>query len=151
MIELEHATIPPYLCGYFSIKQAGMAAPNGSRTGNGLAGDIIRSVVVEEMLHLTIACNLMNALDGEPAIDNPQFVPQYPGELPFGLGDHFEVYLRKCSVEQVRDVFMKIEEPENPIDVPVIQSMIVGLASVEDLDPTIGKLYQALALRIKDL
>ena len=55
-------------------------------------------MVVEEILHFTIACNLMNALSGKPAIDNSQFVPEYTGELPFGIGYHFTVHLKKCAV-----------------------------------------------------
>ncbi len=138
VIELEHATIPPYLCGYFTIQQG----------SNQESADIIRSVVVEEMLHLTIACNLMNALGGKPAIDTPNFVPNYPGELPFGIGDHFKVHLRKCSIDQVRDVFMKIEEPEDPIDVPV---MMEAPMAVMDIDLTIGALYQALSAKLQQL
>lgn len=141
VIELEHATIPPYLCGYFTIRQG----------SNDLAAEIIRSVVVEEMLHLTIACNLMNALGGAPSIDSPDFVPDYPGELPFGIGEHFQVHLRKCSVDQVRDVFMKIEEPEDPIDIPVVRSMDEMKAAVAQFDLTIGALYQALSLVIQQL
>ncbi|MEP3331991.1 ferritin-like protein [Sedimentitalea sp.] len=149
VIELEHATIPPYLCGYFTIQQASTKTTEGKPTGNGLAADIIRSVVVEEMLHLTIACNLMNALGGNPSIDSPSFVPDYPGELPFGIGDHFLVHLRSCSVAQVRDVFMKIEEPEHPIDVPVLERLAAGIAIEEDL--TIGTLYMALSKKLKEL
>lgn len=141
VIELEHATIPPYLCGYFSIKQG----------SNKLAADIIRSVVVEEMLHLTIACNLMNALGGSPSIDAPSFVPQYPDELPFGVGDHFKVHLRKCSIAQVHDVFMKIEEPEVAIDVPVLKSVDAMRNTMKDFDLTIGMLYNALSIRLQQL
>ena len=140
-IELEHATIPPYLCGYFTLQQG----------SNELATRIIGSVVIEEMLHMTIACNLLNALGGAPAIDDPHFVPSYPGELPFGIGDHFKVHLRKCSVEQVRDVFMKIEEPEDPIDVPVIQALAATPGAMPEIDLTIGMLYQALSLKIRHL
>ena len=44
-IELEHSTIPPYLCALYSIEP-----------GRNLeAVEVISSVVVEEMLHLT-AC-----------------------------------------------------------------------------------------------
>lgn len=143
-IELEHATIPPYLCGYFTIKQG----------GNALAAEVIRSVVVEEMLHMTIACNLMNALGGEPSIDGPHFVPDYPHQLPFGIGDHFQVHLRKCSVAQVRDTFMKIEEPEKPIEIPVgapMEMMMEVMGAMDDDDLTIGTLYAALASKLTEL
>ena len=138
-IELEHATIPPYLCGYFTIKQG----------SNKLASDIILSVVIEEMLHLTIASNLLNALGGAPAIDNPGFVPKYPGELPFGVGEDFKVHLRKCSVDQVHDVFMKIEEPEKKIDIHVLRAFAAGAA--DEFDVTIGLLYSQLSDKLKEL
>ena len=44
-IELEHSTIPPYLSALYSIKKG----------ANREAAAIIRSVVIEEMLHMTIA------------------------------------------------------------------------------------------------
>ena len=44
-IELEHSTIPPYLCALYSIK-----------TGhNREATEAITSVFIEEMLHMTLA------------------------------------------------------------------------------------------------
>ena len=42
----------------------------------------IKGVVIEEMLHMTIAANVLNAVGGHPAIDRPDFVPNYPQDLP---------------------------------------------------------------------
>jgi hypothetical protein len=137
-VELEHATIPPYLCAYFSLK-------DGSGTP---AGEIIRSVVLQEMLHLTIAANLMISLGGMPSLNSSQFVPKYPDGLPMGIGEHLEVRLRKCSLEQVRDVFMKIEEPEAPIPIRV------AFQAERQIAPefaTIGAFYLALAGKIQEL
>ena len=53
-IKLELGTIPPYLTALFSIKPGANAA----------AGAIVRSVVIEEMLHLSLACNMLNAVGG---------------------------------------------------------------------------------------
>ncbi len=139
-IELEHATIPPYLCAFFSLKPG----------TNDKIAKILRSVAIEEMLHLTIASNLLLALGGSPSIDAPEFVPDYPQGLPMGIGDGFQVRLRKCSVEQVRDVFMKIEEPDDPIDIPVIES----LSEVDETPPefdTIGAFYFFLARKLEEL
>ncbi|MBI4473414.1 MAG: hypothetical protein HY646_12155, partial [Acidobacteria bacterium] len=55
-IELEAATIPPYLCALYST-------PDGQ---NRHASGIIRSVVVEEMLHIALAANVLNAIGGHP-------------------------------------------------------------------------------------
>ena len=139
-IELEHATIPPYLCGYFTLKLG----------TNKEVADIILSVVREEMLHMTHACNLLNALGGSPQIDNPQFVPDYPGGLPMGIGDNLEVHLRKCSIEQVREVFMAIEEPEEPIDIPVIAAFRAAEAATPAFD-TIGAFYLFLRQKLEEL
>lgn len=101
-IELEHATIPPYLCALFSIKPG----------RNAEVARLIRGVVTEEMLHMALACNLLNAVGGAPEVAKPAFVPRYPGHLPGGIRPDLTVTLRRCSKDQIRDVFMAIEEPE---------------------------------------
>lgn len=105
-IELEHATIPAYLTSLFSIK-AGR---------NRRAAEIIRGVVVEEMLHMALACNLLSSIGGSPRFDRPGFVPDYPGGLPGGLRPGLIVTLRKASIDHIRDVFMSIEEPSETVD-----------------------------------
>src|SRR5690606_2357790 len=74
-IELEHSTIPPYLTALFSIRP-------GTSTE---ARKIVHSIVIEEMMHMTIAANILNAIGGKPQINNPRFVPVYPGPLPMGI------------------------------------------------------------------
>src|ERR1700759_1622945 len=74
-IELEHATIPPYLYALYSIRQ----------DTNAEIAALIKSVVVQEMLHMAIDCNVLNAIGGHPRIDDPRFVPKYPGHLPGGV------------------------------------------------------------------
>lgn len=133
-IELEHATIPPYLTAMFSIKPG---------TENEIRS-IIHSIVIEEMLHMTIACNILNALGGAPLINKKDFVPSYPGQLPMGIGDGLIVGLAKYSKEQVKKVFMEIEEPENPIKFEVKNAM----KSVAPEFHTIGEFYEALKQKI---
>jgi hypothetical protein len=99
-IEVEHATIPVYLFALFSIKDG----------ANRAVARLIRSVVVEEMLHVTLACNLLNAIGGSPVLDSPDFVPHYPAGLPGGLRPDLTVPLKKASIQQIRDVFLPIEE-----------------------------------------
>ena len=65
-IELEHSTIPPYLTALYSIKKG----------SNREAAAIIRSVVMEEMLHMTIAANTLNAIGGAPEINTSGFIPR---------------------------------------------------------------------------
>lgn len=98
-MQLEHATIPPYLTALYSIKP-------GTNTE---AAHIIRTVAVEEMLHLTLVCNLMNAIGGAPDLTQPGFMPTFPAYLPDGETD-FQVGLQKFSREAV-ETFLKIERP----------------------------------------
>ena len=52
-VELELLVIPPYLCALYSLRPM----------TNAEASLVIRSVVVEEMLHMVLAANVLNALD----------------------------------------------------------------------------------------
>lgn len=99
-MELEHATIPPYFTAWLTIKE-----------GTNLeAAEIIRSVMLEEMLHLSLAANLLNAVGGKPKLTYPGFVPRYPHTLPHS-GDTFEVSIERFSKAALR-TFLKIERPE---------------------------------------
>lgn len=98
-LQLEHATIPPYLTALYSIHPV----------TNGDASRIIRVVVVEEMLHLTLVANVLNAVGGEPDLTVPGFVPTYPAYLPDAETD-FQVSLRPFSRSAI-DTFMQIERP----------------------------------------
>ncbi len=102
-IELEHSTIPPYLSALYSIK-AGV---------NTEVSALIRSVVLEEMLHMSLVSNLLVSIGGKPRIGQSGFVPNYPSSLPGGLRQGLVVSLKKCSIEHIRECFMSIEEPEN--------------------------------------
>jgi hypothetical protein len=98
---LEHATIPPYLTAYYSMYA----------TSNSDAAHIIRVVAVEEMLHLTLVANVLNAVGGRPDLTRPGFVPSYPAYLPDGEND-FTVELRSFS-PQAMDTFCQIERPRH--------------------------------------
>src|SRR5712671_4760049 len=73
-IEVEHFTVPPYLCALYSLDPG----------RNAEAVEIVSSVVVEEMLHLTLAANLLNAVGGQPRLDRPQMLASYPCCMPHG-------------------------------------------------------------------
>jgi hypothetical protein len=98
-LQLEHATLPPYLTALYSLQPG----------KNSDAWHVIRVVAVEEMLHLTLVANVMNAVGGTPDLTKPGFVPNYPTRLPCGP-DYFEVHLRPFSREAL-DTFLKIEKP----------------------------------------
>jgi hypothetical protein len=134
-IELEHSTIPPYLTALFSLRPG---------TNDDIAR-LIRSIVVEEMLHLTIAANILIAIGGSPEINKPGFIPTYPGPLPMSIGgSDFVVGIEAFSRVLVKDVFMTIEEPEDPIPVATM------LAGVEPAFATIGEFYEALKEKLAE-
>ena len=134
-IELEHATIPPYLTALYSLQPGKNEA---------IAG-ILKSVVFQEMQHMALAANMLNAIGGVPTLTRPDFIPHYPGGLPFDIGDrdgrHFDVPLKAFSLDVVENVFMRIEEPEHPISFPVSRAM---LSPAQLQFGTIGEFYQAV-------
>ncbi len=136
-IELEHATIPPYLTALYSIK----------RGSNREAAAIIRSVVVEEMLHMTIAANALNAIGGAPQIDKPRFIPQYPGTLPMNVHETLKIGLEPLSRDLVSGVFMVIEEPEDPLHFPVKPLALEAAPGFA----TIGQFYRAIMDKVLEL
>jgi hypothetical protein len=135
-IELEHATIPPYLTAMYSL----IPGKNVEIT------KLLRSIVIEEMLHLTIAANILVAIGGSPQINNPKFVPAYPAPLPMGIGSGLIVPIEAFSKCLVMRVFMKIEEPEHPI--PVEHRL---MAAPEKEYGTIGEFYAAIQRKIAQL
>jgi hypothetical protein len=74
-VKLELATIPPYLCALYSLQ------PEHNRE----ASLVLRSVVVEEMLHMVLAANVLNAIGGRPSVAGPENAPRFPHELPDGV------------------------------------------------------------------
>lgn len=103
-MQLEHATIPPYLTMLYSLHPG----------SNSDALHIVRAVVVEEMLHLSLAANVMNAVGGSPDLTQPDFVPSYPAYLPDGEVD-FEVDLQPFSADAIATI-LKIERPAQAPD-----------------------------------
>lgn len=134
-IELEHATIPTYLYALYSL---------GTDPANATVASIIQSVVSEEMLHMTLACNVLNAIGGSPVIDSPDFIPTYPGPLPGGVESGLTVPLQPYSIDLLQTVFMEIEEPENPLDFPTTDALNLEATSAV----TIGQFYQAIIQQI---
>jgi len=120
-LELEHATIPPYLCALYSI-------PEGT---NHEAAAVLRSVVMEEMLHLALVANVMNAVGRKPVLAKADFITPYPGPLRHS-DDSFSVELLPFS-ERALDIFLKIERPAK-----------AGAPPQPDRFHTIGQFYEAI-------
>ncbi|HEY6887061.1 MAG TPA: ferritin-like protein [Solirubrobacter sp.] len=99
-VTLELSTIPPYLCALYSMH------PHG----NDEAKLVIRSVVVEEMLHMVLAANTLNAIGGRPLVAGGEHVPRYPHELPDGV----VLDLLPFSPEAV-EAFLAVENPGHSV------------------------------------
>lgn len=102
-VELELSTIPPYLTAWFSI--APETNPEASST--------IRSVFMEEMLHMILAANVLTAIGGKTKL-NKNTIPQYPLLLNFEgkvfKEREFEVNLARLCPETLC-TFLQIELP----------------------------------------
>src|SRR6266571_3503678 len=116
-IELEHSTLPPYLCALYSIEEG----------HNEEAAAVVHSVFMEEMLHLTLAANILNAVGGSPQIDTPSILRA------------FQVSLRKFSKEAL-ETFLLIERPAEHSGLPE-----------DNKFETIGQFYEAIEVALGHL
>jgi hypothetical protein len=139
-IKIEHATIPPYLTALYSLKPG----------TNSQIRDLISGIVFQEMQHMALAANILNAIGGAPQIDGADFIPSYPGGLPFHIGDrngrHLDIHLQRFSIDLVTTIFMAIEEPEVPLVFPVHTELAAMV--VKDFQ-TIGDFYRDLRSQLQ--
>jgi hypothetical protein len=124
-LELEHALLPPYLCALYSI----------DAERNLEASQVVSSVVVEEMLHMALVANLLNAVGGRPQLDDPRLLPGYPRRLPLGEGA-IELTLAPFGKDALGR-FMAIERPT--------------LSSAASIRPTIGRFYGEIERALREL
>jgi ferritin-like protein len=126
-MQLEFATMPPYLCAQCSIK----SDPDG-------VGDLIQNMAVQEMFHFALVGNILTAIGGAPNIAKAEFLPPYPTHvLPGGISQQLVVDLQPLSLPQL-EVFMQIELPEFP---PVALNVMEAPA-------TIGAFYTTLSVAL---
>ena len=100
-LELEHATISPYLTALASIKYS----------YNLDIQSILKAIVIQEMMHMALVANILNAVGGKPSLYSATFIPHYPSRLPGGVQPDLVVPIEKLSIAQIRNIFMKIEQP----------------------------------------
>ncbi len=124
-VNLEFATIPPYLCALWSIKDELHPVAKS-----------IREVVQEEMLHMALTCNMLAAIGEEPIICDS--APVYPGPLPGNVHRGLIVELSGLN-DHALEIFLTIERPSKfPENVE---------ADDEDTSPaerTIGEFYNCI-------
>ena len=119
-LQLEFATIPTYLSAAFSL------------TANTQISQLILRTAIEEMLHMPAVANLMNAIGTAPNIQAA--APQYPYYLRV-LEPPLRLDLHSFSMDLVKDLFMRIEVPEEPVVFEVVAA---------PRPRTIGQFYAAI-------
>ena len=102
---IEFSTLPPYLCAFWSI--------HGDTDNARHVKKFILSIVQEEMLHMAMACNILNAIGGNPVLNDPAILPVFPCPLPghSKTNNAFTVQLDKCCPASIK-TFLRIEMPE---------------------------------------
>lgn len=143
-VELELLTLPPYLTALYSL--------NGQSE---TAEEIFHSVVMEEMMQLTLAANVLNAVGGEPELTAGGYVPRYPAKIPFHQPETFQVSLLPYGQEALT-TFLAIENPSHsglkppPASAEAAVPRVFELA-VENGYKTIGEFYGAIEKGIQAL
>jgi len=97
---IELFTLPPYLSALWSI-------PEGANRDSAL---LIRGVLMEEMLHMGLVSNVLNAVGGTPVIASDKVIQQYPSRIPYS-GLTLEVPLAPFSEDAICGL-RAIETPE---------------------------------------
>ncbi|ROQ60113.1 ferritin-like protein [Streptomyces sp. 840.1] len=127
-IELEHATLPPYLTALYSLDPE----------RNPDAVQLIGGVFVEEMIHLALAANLLNAVGGQPCLDAPHLLLPHPRTMPHA-DPSIELSLLPFGQEAL-EMFLRIERPALPED-----------PAEADNYETIGQFYDAIEKGLRRL
>jgi hypothetical protein len=166
---VEMSTVPLYLYSLYSIKSQIEGSPSGyvgdvNRSSSASASvsmstfRLIRSVVVEEMLHLTLARNVLYSTGGTIQFYDPCFVPRFgvvdepictpPTSAPPGAplqtqpaGQQYMLHrvpqlpfnLTPCTEDQVKNTFMALEAPAG-----------AGGVAQSDWYNSIGQFYEAI-------
>ncbi|WP_328843182.1 ferritin-like domain-containing protein [Streptomyces sp. NBC_00258] len=127
-IEIEHSTLPPYLTALYSLDPE----------RNADVAQLISGVFVEEMIHLALVANLLNAVGGEPRLDTPQMLPPHPRTMPHA-DPAIELSLLPFGKEAL-GMFLRLEQPAHP-----------GDPAEGDNYETIGQFYDAVEKGLRDL
>ena len=130
-IGVEFGTLPPYLYALYSIRQG----------TNPEAAERIKAIAQQEMIHLCLASNILNALGGTPVLKPPTYPGPLPGDIGSG-GTPLTIHIYPLSREAMKQA-MDIEQPENPPEIPV-REMLATIASTGPRTVTIGQFYEAL-------
>lgn len=130
-VTLEFATLPPYLAAIWSIKDDLHPVATS-----------LREILQEEMLHMSLACNMLVGIGGRPKIASA--APTYPGHLPLEVHPELVVPIAGFS-EAVLKGFMEIERPNHPghhVALATAREISKEDPTPADGDVTIGEMYE---------
>lgn len=122
-IEVELSTIPPYLYAMYAIEDE-----------NSEAYGLIRSVAVEEMLHLALVSNLLTSVGGTPRLYDEEVIPSFPTALPHHTPELI-LNLKEPDEDLIKNVFLQIEQPmrtDSISDTDSFESIGEFYLSIED-------------------
>ncbi|MGE7960070.1 ferritin-like domain-containing protein [Pseudomonas sp. NPDC089530] len=138
-MELELSTIPPYLTALLSLK----------REKNRVSANLIRSVMMEEMLHMVLVGNLVSSLGGKISL-GPDNIPGYPLRMEFegkAFKDRkFDVDLAAFSAESIQ-TFLQIELPADLAR----RERLLTQERIAIPELTIGDFYQSIITMLETL
>lgn len=121
-IDIEFATLPPYLYASMTILPD-TNAPAKMR---------LQSIIMQEMIHMCLACNIMNAIGGTVRIN----APRLPGHLPGDVAGKLIIHLYPFSKIAMAQG-MAIEMPVKPVEPKMLKAG-------PDQSITIGEYYERL-------
>ncbi|GAB1720479.1 MAG: membrane protein [Nitrosospira sp.] len=133
-MKLELFTLPPYLCGYWALKDK-----------ESYPATQIKDIVYQEMLHFGLTCNMLCATGKKPQMLQGYKDIIYPSGLPGGVvpqcdknlipcDPHFQVMLGFSDFKAFTWMSAQIEYPENP----------TPHSALAETYPTIGQFYDAV-------
>ncbi|MFA7250141.1 MAG: ferritin-like protein [Dehalococcoidia bacterium] len=146
--ELEHEILCCYLFASFSMKDdvaEGVTVAQLERIEEWR--DLLRGIVVQEMIHFAAACNLLTAIGGAPQLRRPN-LPTASRAYP----PRFQLRLMPFSPEAV-DQFVSLEQPEAIWEAEQIgefRATAVPLDRLSDIFSsernysTVGELYRGI-------
>lgn len=129
-IGVEFGTLPPYLYTLYSIKPEMNPEPYRR----------FRAVALQEMIHMSLASNILNAIGGKPQLQPLKYPSTLPGDIGPEGGQPLTIHLYAFS-EAAASQGMKIEEPANPPDFPIKAAVAAAEAQRA---VTIGEFYGEL-------
>jgi hypothetical protein len=137
-IELELSTIPPYLTALLSIR------PDANRD----AARLIRSVMMEEMLHMVLVANLASSLGGGVRLGEAN-IPSYPLRMTFEgktfRDRNFDVDLAAFSPQSLA-TFLQIELPTA---LAMQKAQVLAFPSITISGLTIGEFYHQILRQLE--